>query len=284
MRRISDSSDSPVAHWDVALDRIDTEVLSYVTSICDLCLGTSTTPTRDDIQKKPIGIAKLTVIYRLDFELGNAEDGETPAVEAGRGSGSFGVLSLVSPANCLCHVLPDLSRDFASPPCNRTAYSSSWRKNPIFGLTIPRFALTAASASSGVILIVAMRYAHTMAALRLMPIKQWTRTRELGSSASALRMNEVATGRCVRISWSALSDSGICSVRSDCDCGRVGACSMTETTWVIPRLVSCASSRAVKRSVRYNRGSTSLAISPRRKCGRRPLRCCAAAMRDVCQG
>jgi len=96
MRRISDSSDSPVAHWDVALDRIDTEVLSYVTSICDLCLGTSTTPTRDDIQKKPIGIAKLTVIYRLDFELGNAEDGETPAVEAGRGSGSFGVLSLVS--------------------------------------------------------------------------------------------------------------------------------------------------------------------------------------------
>jgi hypothetical protein len=116
------------------------------------------------------------------------------------------------------------------------------------------------------------------------PGTELTRTRELGSSASALRMNEVATGRCVRMSWSALSDSGICSVRSDCVCGRVGAHSRTETTWVIPRLVSCASSRAVKRSVRYNRGSTSLAVFPRRNVGRRPLRCCAAAMRDVCQG
>jgi len=114
--------------------------------------------------------------------------------------------------------------------------------------------------------------------------QELTRTRELGSSASALRMNEVATGRCVRMSWSELSDSGICSVRSDCVCGRVGGRSMTETTWVIPRLVSCVSSRAVKRSVRYNRGSTSLAMCPRRKLGRRPLRCCAAAMRDVCQG
>lgn len=194
---------------------------------------------------------------------------------------SFGV---VSPANGLCHVLPDLSWDLASPPCNRIEYSSNWPKNPRFGLTIPRFSLTAVSASSTVIPIVAMRYAHTMVALRLMPIKQWTRTRELGSSASALRMNEVVTGRCVRISWSMLSDSGICSVRSDCVWGRVGAHSMTETTWVIPRLESCVSSRAVKRSVRYNRGTTSLAMCPRRKDGRRPLRCCAAAMRDVCQG
>jgi hypothetical protein len=86
------------------------------------------------------------------------------------------------------------------------------------------------------------------------------------------------------MSWSELSDSGICSVRSDCVGGSVGASSMTETMWVIPRLVSCASSRAVKRSVRNNRGSTSLAVCPRRKGGRRPLRCCAAAMRDVCQG
>ena len=116
------------------------------------------------------------------------------------------------------------------------------------------------------------------------PGTELTRTRALGSSASALRMNEVATGRCVRMSWSALSDSGICSVRSDCVGGRVGAHSRTETMWVIPRLVSCASSRAVKRSVRYNRGSTSLAMYPRRSVGRRPLRCCAAAMRDVCQG
>lgn len=110
-------------------------------------------------------------------------------------------------------------------------------------------------------------------------------TRALGSSARALRMNEVAAGRCVRMSSSALSDRGICSVRSDCVCGKVGGHSMTEMTWVIPRLVSCVSSRAVKRSVRYNRGSTSLAMCPRRnKVGRRPLRCCAAAMRDVCQG
>ena len=86
------------------------------------------------------------------------------------------------------------------------------------------------------------------------------------------------------MSWSELSDSGICSVRSDCVCGRIGARSMTETTWVIPRLVSCASSRAVKRSVRYSRGSTSLAMCPRRRGGRRPLRCCAAARRDVCHG
>jgi hypothetical protein len=95
------------------------------------------------------------------------------------------------------------------------------------------------------------------------------------------------------MSWSALSDSGICSVRSDCVCGSVGARSMTETTWVIPRLVSCDSSRAVKRSVRYNRGSTSLAMRPlpvplRRNGARRPLRCCATfaaalAMRDLCQ-
>lgn len=105
---------------------------------------------------------------RLDLEVGNnAEDGETPVVEAERGLGSFGV-------NGLCHVLPDLSWDLVSPPCNRMAYSSSWRKNPILGLTIPRFSLTAASASSGDILIVAMRYAHTIVALRLMPIKQWT--------------------------------------------------------------------------------------------------------------
>lgn len=117
-----------------------------------------------------MGIAKLYT-YLLDIELGNAEDGETLVVEAGRGLGSFGV---VSPANVLCNVLPDLSLVLASPPCNRTAYSSSWHKNPIFGLTIPRFSLTAASASSGVILIVAMRYAHTIVALRLMPIKQWT--------------------------------------------------------------------------------------------------------------
>jgi hypothetical protein len=99
-------------------------------------------------------------------------------------------------------------------------------------------------------------------------------------------MNEVVTGRCVRMSWFASSDSGICSVRSDCVCGRIGANSMTETMWVIPRLVSCASSRAVKRSVRYNRGSTSLAVCPRPKGGRRPLRCCVAIapMRDTCQG
>jgi hypothetical protein len=45
-------------------------------------------------------------------------------------------------------------------------------------------------------------------------------------------MNEAVTGRCVRMSWSELSDSGICSVWSDCVCGRVGASSMTETTWV----------------------------------------------------
>jgi len=111
----------------------------------------------------------LQYTYRLDFKLGNP--GEIPVVEAGRGLGSFGVVSL---ANGLCHVLPDLSWDLASPPCNRIEYSSSWRKNPIFGLTIPRFSLTAASASSAVIPIVAMRYAHTMVALRLMPIKQWT--------------------------------------------------------------------------------------------------------------
>ena len=78
-------------------------------------------------------------------------------------------------------------------------------------------------------------------------------------------MNEAVTGRCVRMSWSALSDSGMCSVRSDSVCGRVGARSMTDTTCVIPSLVSCSSSRAMKRSVRYNRGSTSLAtcMSPR---------------------
>ena len=62
------------------------------------------------------------------------------------------------------------------------------------------------------------------------------------------------------MSWSALSDSGICSVRSDRVSGKVGSNSMTEMTWVIPRLVSCASSHAVTRFVRYNRGSTSLAI------------------------
>jgi hypothetical protein len=55
---------------------------------------------------------------------------------------------------------------------------------------------------------------------------------------------------------------------------------------VIPSEVSCASSRAVKRSVRYNRGSTSLAVplrSKREDEPRRPLRCCAAEMRDACQ-
>jgi hypothetical protein len=55
---------------------------------------------------------------------------------------------------------------------------------------------------------------------------------------------------------------------------------------VIPREVSRASSRAVKRSVRYTRGSTSLAVLLRSKSEdepRRPLRCCAAEMRDACQ-
>lgn len=95
-------------------------------------------------------------------------------------------------------------------------------------------------------------------------------------------MNDVVTGRCVRMSWSKLSDSGMCSVRRDLVCGNFGACSMTETTWVIPSSESCDSSRAVKRSVRNRRGSTSLAVRP---CdGRRPLRCCAAARRDVCHG
>jgi len=96
-------------------------------------------------------------------------------------------------------------------------------------------------------------------------------------------MKEVVAGRCARISWSELSDSGIWSVWSECVCGRFGGCSMTETMWVIPRLVSCASSRAVKRSVRYKRGSTSLAMGPRLRDGRCPLRCCAMARMDVCQ-
>jgi hypothetical protein len=95
-------------------------------------------------------------------------------------------------------------------------------------------------------------------------------------------MNDVVTGRCVRMSWSKLSDSGTCSVRRGRVCGNFGASSMTETTWVIPSSESCDSSRAVKRSVRNKRGSTSLAVRP---CdGRRPLRCCAAARRDVCHG
>jgi hypothetical protein len=58
---------------------------------------------------------------------------------------------------------------------------------------------------------------------------------------------------------------------------------MTETTWVIPRLVSCSSSHAVWKSVRYKRGSTSLAARLR-KLAPRPLRCCAAARREACQG
>jgi hypothetical protein len=98
-------------------------------------------------------------------------------------------------------------------------------------------------------------------------------------------MNEVATGKCVRMSSSGSSDSGICSIRSDRVCERVGALSMTETTWVIPRLVSCASSCAVKMSVRNNRGTTSLAACPRSKGGRSPLCCCVAMaeLREDCQ-
>ena len=95
-------------------------------------------------------------------------------------------------------------------------------------------------------------------------------------------MNDVVTGKCARMSWSELSDSGICSVRRDRVCGNFGAFSMTETTWVIPSSVSCVSSRAVKASVRYRRGTTSLAVRLRPKDARRPLRCCAAARRDVC--
>ena len=109
-----------------------------------------------------------------------------------------------------------------------------------------------------------------------------TKTRESGLSASALRMNDVVTGRCARMSWSELSDSGIWSVRRDRVCGNFGAFSMTETTWVIPSSVSCVSSRAVKASVRYRRGTTSLAVRLRPKDARRPLRCCAAARREVC--
>jgi hypothetical protein len=95
-------------------------------------------------------------------------------------------------------------------------------------------------------------------------------------------MNDVVAGKCVRTSWSELSDSGMCSVRRGSVSGNFGACSMTETTWVIPSSESCVSSRAVKRSVRNKRGSTSLAVRPCN--GRRPLRCCAAARRDVCHG
>ena len=59
-----------------------------------------------------------------------------------------------------------------SPPCSWSAYRSNCCLNPILGHTIPRFALTAASASSGVIFAVATRYAHTTVALRLMPMRQ----------------------------------------------------------------------------------------------------------------
>ena len=125
------------------------------------------TPNRNKWYREPY-------TYRLDLELGNAEDGETPAVEAGREIESFAVASLVSRRMVSATFSPTLVGGLLLPPCNRIEYSSSWRKNPIFGLTNPRFCLTAASASSGVILIVAMRYAHTIVALRLMPIKQWT--------------------------------------------------------------------------------------------------------------
>jgi hypothetical protein len=130
--------------------------------------GTSTTTTRDNTHRNKWYREAYT--NRLNLELGNAEDGETPVVEAGR----VGVVSLVSRRMVSATFSPTLFGGLPLPPCNRIEYSSSWRKNPIFGLTIPRFCLTAASASSGVILIVAMRYAHTMVALRLIPIKQWT--------------------------------------------------------------------------------------------------------------
>lgn len=109
-----------------------------------------------------------------------------------------------------------------------------------------------------------------------------TKTRESGLSASALCMNDVVTGRCARMSWSELSDSGMCSVRRECASGNFGGRSKTETTWVIPSSESSDSSRAVKRSVRYKRGSTSLAVIPRPTDVRRPLRCCAMARMDVC--
>jgi len=51
----------------------------------------------------------------------------------------------------------------------------------------------------------------------------------------------------------------MCSVRSGYVDEKVGAASMAETTWVIPRLASWVVSLAVARQVRYRRGATLLA-------------------------
>jgi len=147
-------------------------------------------------------------------------------------------------------ILAGRATDVLWAPCSWSAYCSNCRLNPMLGCTIPRFALTATSASSGVIFAVATRYAHTTVALRLMPMRQWTITRESGLSASASRINDVVAGRCARMSSYALSERGICNVRSKCVSGNTGASSRTEITWVIPRVESWVSLRAVKRSVR----------------------------------
>jgi hypothetical protein len=104
-------------------------------------------------------------------------DGETPAIEVVLELSSFCCEPLLSLRMVSAIFSPTLARgapSFPLPRCTCVAYSSSWRKNPVLGLTIPRLARTAVSASLGVILIVAMRYAHTTVALRLMPMRQWT--------------------------------------------------------------------------------------------------------------
>lgn len=51
----------------------------------------------------------------------------------------------------------------------------------------------------------------------------------------------------------------MCSVRNGYEGGNLGASSMAETTWVIPRSVNWATSLAVARQVRYRRGAILLA-------------------------
>lgn len=116
----------------------------------------------------------MILCYPLELDEGSAGDGEIPAVFD---MSSFCEL-LVNLRIASATFSPTLGGRGAPalplPLVTCTAYSSSCRLNPAFGHTIPRLARTAASASSAVILVVAIRYAQITVALRLMPMRQWT--------------------------------------------------------------------------------------------------------------
>lgn len=83
--------------------------------------------------------------------------------------------------------LPSCDRD----PTKHVAYVTSCFLKPLFGDTIPRFDWANSMDPIAVMPCVAMRYAHTIVALRLTPWKQWT-LQELSAEVMEQRRQFVA--------------------------------------------------------------------------------------------